>query len=103
MSLTLTTLGYSVFEANMLAIPGYFLFFLNVRSFTLDEELGVDKLQILIVVWISERFRERLYFSAWSNIWTLPFLIGLICIPPSANPWIRYALLTGVNGMPYSK
>ena len=30
MSLTLTTLGYSVFEANMLAIPGYFLFFLNV-------------------------------------------------------------------------
>lgn len=86
MSLTLTTLGYSVFEANMLAAPGYFLFFIN----------------ILIIVWMSERFRERLLFSARSNIWTLPFLIGLICIPTTASPWVRYALLTGVNGMPYS-
>lgn len=52
---------------------------------------------------MSERFRERLIFSAWSNIWTLPFLIGLICIPTTASPWVRYALLTGVNGMPYSE
>lgn len=34
LSLTLRTLGYSVFEANMLAIPGYFLFFVNVSSLT---------------------------------------------------------------------
>lgn len=32
LSLTLRTLGYSVFEANMLAIPGYFLFFVNVSE-----------------------------------------------------------------------
>jgi len=86
LSLTLTTLGYSVFEANMLAIPGYFLFFVN----------------ILVIVWVSEKYRERLIFSAWSNVWTLPFLIGLVCIPPTASPWVRYALLTGVNGMPYT-
>lgn len=30
LSLTLRNLGYSVFEANMLAIPGYTLFFINV-------------------------------------------------------------------------
>ncbi|RFU34241.1 hypothetical protein B7463_g2082, partial [Scytalidium lignicola] len=82
--LTLTTLGYSVFEANMLAVPGYFIFF------------------ILIIVWLSEKFHERLLFSAWSNIWTLPFLIALVCIPPTASPWVRYALLTGVNGIPYT-
>lgn len=42
---------------------------------------GADLVQILVVVWMSERFRERLKFSAWSNVWTLPPLIGL-CIPP---------------------
>ena len=31
LSLTLRTLGYTVFEANMLAVPGYFLFLVNVR------------------------------------------------------------------------
>jgi hypothetical protein len=33
----------------------------------------------------------------------LPFFIGLVVIPPNASPWIRYALLTGVNGIPYSE
>ncbi len=32
LSLTLRTLGYTVFEANMLAVPGYFLFFVNVST-----------------------------------------------------------------------
>ncbi|KAK5458230.1 hypothetical protein LTS15_004310 [Exophiala xenobiotica] len=86
LSLTLRTLGYTVFEANMLAIPGYFLFFVN----------------ILVVVWLSERYRERLIFGSTSNFWVLPFLIGLLAIPASASPWIRYALLTGVNGEPYT-
>lgn len=31
LSLTLRDLGYTVFEANMLAIPGYVLFTINVR------------------------------------------------------------------------
>lgn len=59
--------------------------------------------QILLVVWLSERFNERLLMSALSNIWMLPFLIGLVVIPTTASPWVRYALLTGVNGIPYSK
>ncbi|KAL6242759.1 hypothetical protein RBB50_010405 [Rhinocladiella similis] len=86
LSLTLRNLGYTVFEANMLAIPGYFLFFVN----------------ILVVVWMSERYRERLIFSSLSNWWMLPFFIGLLAIPATASPWVRYALLTGINGEPYS-
>jgi hypothetical protein len=38
LSLTLTTLGYSVFEANMLAIPGFILFFLNVSISLLSNQ-----------------------------------------------------------------
>ncbi|EXJ92391.1 hypothetical protein A1O3_00941 [Capronia epimyces CBS 606.96] len=86
MSLTLRNMGYTVFEANMLAIPGYFLFFVN----------------ILAVVWASEKYRELLIFASLSNVWVLPFLIGLVAIPHTARPWVRYALLTGVNGEPYS-
>ncbi|KAK5271459.1 hypothetical protein LTR96_003284 [Exophiala xenobiotica] len=57
---------------------------------------------ILVVVWLSEKYRERLIFGSTSNFWVLPFLIGLLAIPASASPWIRYALLTGVNGEPYT-
>jgi hypothetical protein len=32
----------------------------------------------------------------------LPFFIGLISISPEANPWVRYALLTGINSLPYA-
>ena len=32
----------------------------------------------------------------------LPFFIGLISIKHDASPWIRYALLTGINGIPYT-
>lgn len=32
----------------------------------------------------------------------LPFFIGLIAISPSANPWVRYTLLTGIAGIPYT-
>ncbi|KAF7559615.1 hypothetical protein G7046_g4545 [Stylonectria norvegica] len=86
MSLTLRNLGYSVFESNVLAIPSYILFAINV----------------VIVGWVSERFNERLLVSASSNIWMLPFFIGLIAIKPDASPWVRYALLTGINSLPYT-
>lgn len=32
----------------------------------------------------------------------LPFFIGLVCIKPDASPWVRYTLLTGINGIPYA-
>jgi hypothetical protein len=51
---------------------------------------------------LSEKFNERLLFAAGSNIWMLPFFIGLVCIKPDASPWVRYVLLTGINGIPYA-
>lgn len=32
----------------------------------------------------------------------LPFFIGLISISPDSNSWVRYALLTGINSLPYA-
>jgi hypothetical protein len=86
----------------MLAIPGYFLFFINV-SYDPRLDFTTERKQILVVVWLSERYKERLLFASLSNVWVLPFLIGLIAISKKASPWVRYALLTGVNGEPYCK
>ncbi|KAH7324436.1 major facilitator superfamily domain-containing protein [Stachybotrys elegans] len=85
LSFILREIGFSVFEANLLAIPSQFLFAVN----------------LLIITWISERFNERAIISSISNIWIFPWLIALITIPASASPWIRYALLTGLLSYPY--
>lgn len=86
LSLILRNMGYSVFQSNLLAIPGYVLFAIN----------------ILVAGWLSETLKERSLVASSSNIWMLPFFIGLVCIKASASPWVRYVLLTGVNGIPYT-
>lgn len=99
--------------SNVLAIPGFLLFALNVSN--LHRVLGYERvqeserggqlltaLQIMFFGWLSEKLNERLLVAAWSNIWMLPFFIGIIAIPPDASPWIRYAMLTGINGIPYT-
>ncbi|KAJ5414792.1 ophD encodes a permease for phthalate transporter, partial [Penicillium cosmopolitanum] len=84
LSLTLRNLGYTVFESNVLAIPSYIIFAINTVP------LG----------WFSERINERFLISALSNIGMLPYFISLIAIKGDGYPWIRYTLLTGINGLP---
>lgn len=85
LSYILRQLGFSVFEANLLAIPSQFLFAVN----------------LLIITWISEKFKERAIVSSSSNIWIFPWLLALVVLPASTSPWIRYALLTGLLSYPY--
>lgn len=96
-------MGYSVFQSNLLAIPGYALFAINV-SFEVEISKNKQLLtkQVLVFGWLSEKLDERLIVAAGSNLWMLPFFIGLICIKPDASPWVRYALITGINGIPYT-
>lgn len=58
--------------------------------------------KLLFFGWLSEKLNERFLIGACSNIWMLPFFVGLISISPDANPWVRYALLTGINSLPYA-
>ncbi|XP_014561513.1 hypothetical protein COCVIDRAFT_86257 [Bipolaris victoriae FI3] len=85
LSYILRQLGFSVFKANLLTIPSQFLF----------------AVQLLILTWLSERVKERAIISSISNIWIFPWLVGLVTLPASASPWIRYALLTGLLSYPY--
>ncbi|KLU82225.1 hypothetical protein MAPG_01300 [Magnaporthiopsis poae ATCC 64411] len=86
LSFILRQLGFSVFEANLLAIPSQLLF----------------AVQLLIITWVSRRFRERAIVASASNVWFLPWLIALVTLPPSASsPWVRYGILTGMLSYPY--
>jgi hypothetical protein len=85
LSYILRQLGFSVFEANLLAIPSQFLY----------------AVQLLIITWLSEKFKERSMISSLSNIWIFPWLLALVVLPAGANPWVRYALLTGLLSYPY--
>jgi hypothetical protein len=85
LSYILRQLGFSVFEANLLAIPSQVLF----------------AVQLLIVTWLSRKFKERSIISSLSNIWIFPWLVALVTLPGSANPWIRYVLLSGLLSYPY--
>lgn len=88
LSLTLRQLGFSVFHSNLLAIPSQFLFAVNC----------------LWLPYLARRFNERSLTSSISNIWTLPLLVALYCIPQVASArwnWTRFALLTLVASFPY--
>ncbi|RYP89208.1 hypothetical protein DL770_004506 [Monosporascus sp. CRB-9-2] len=85
LSFILRQMGFSVFHANLLAIPSQFLFAVN----------------LLIITWVSSRFKERAIVSSTSSIWMFPWILALVLLPSTANPWVRYALLTGFLSYPY--
>ncbi|KAK1750132.1 major facilitator superfamily domain-containing protein [Echria macrotheca] len=84
LSLILRQIGFNVFQSNLLAIPGQFLF----------------AVQLLVLTWISKKVDERSIVSSISNLWFLPWFAALVAIP-NASPWVRYALLTGILSYPY--
>ncbi|KAI1096532.1 MFS general substrate transporter [Rostrohypoxylon terebratum] len=85
LSYILRQIGFSVFNANLLAIPSQFLFAVN----------------LIIVTWVSRRVNERSIISSSSNIWIFPWILALVLLPATASPWVRYALLTGLLSYPY--
>ncbi|KAK7184990.1 hypothetical protein DPSP01_002817 [Paraphaeosphaeria sporulosa] len=85
LSYILRQLGFSTFQANMLLIPSQFLF----------------AVQLLILTWVSKKLKERAIVSSLSNFWIFPWLVALVTLPAGANPWVRYALLSGLLSYPY--
>ncbi|KAK4226000.1 major facilitator superfamily domain-containing protein [Podospora fimiseda] len=85
LSLILRGLGFSVFNANLLIIPAEFLFAVN----------------LIVLTWVSKKLNERSIISSLSNLWMLPWFIALVTFGKDTNPWVRYAVLTGILSYPY--
>lgn len=84
-TLELKALGFDTFHTNLLTIPAYVIFIINLALF----------------VWISERINQRLLLGAFAEIWNLALLIALETLPAGASTWVRYTLLILLIGSPY--
>lgn len=85
LSLELKSLGFSTFNTNLLSIPAYVIFMINLLSWT----------------WISEKFQIRFMLGVGAEAWSLILLIALECLPNGASAWARWVLLILLIGMPY--
>ncbi|KAJ4381287.1 hypothetical protein N0V86_003636 [Didymella sp. IMI 355093] len=85
LTLQLRSLGFGTFETNLLTIPAYVLFIV----------------QLLFWTWVSEKVNDRFLVGLVSQIWALPLLIALECISPSTSPWARWVLAIMIVGHPY--
>lgn len=85
LTLQLKSLGFGTFETNLLSIPAYVIFIINLLFWT----------------WVSEKINQRFLLAVVSQIWNLPLLIALEVLPASANAWVRWVLSVLLVGSPY--
>lgn len=85
LTLNLKTLGFSTFETNLLTIPAYVLFLV----------------QLLFWTWVSERWDNRMGIALVSQIWCLPLVLALELMPGTASPWSWYTCSLMLVGYPY--
>ncbi|KAJ5632900.1 hypothetical protein N7490_009239 [Penicillium lividum] len=84
-SLELKSLGFSTFHTNLLTIPAYVIFILN----------------LLWITWVSERFNQRFLLGIVAQFWALILLIALEVLPNDASAWVRWILIVLLIAMPY--
>jgi hypothetical protein len=86
-TLTCKALGFDTFETNLLTIPAYALFII----------------QLLFWTWFFEKANQRLLLGVLNQIWCLPLLIALITLPTKFNNsnWVKWLLSTLLIGYPY--
>ncbi|KAF2639118.1 MFS general substrate transporter [Massarina eburnea CBS 473.64] len=85
LTLQLKSAGFGTFDTNLLTIPAYVLFII----------------QLLFWTWLSEKLNERFLVGLCSQIWALPLVIALKLIPANASQWARFTLSTLLVGHPY--
>lgn len=88
LALTCKALGFDTFQTNLLTIPAYTLFII----------------QLLFWTWYSERINQRFLIGLIAQIWTLPLLVALETLPPtfSNSNWVKWLLSTLIVGFPYN-
>jgi hypothetical protein len=56
---------------------------------------------MFIVTIISELVSERSFIAMSEDLWALPFLVAIYCLPENPNPWVYYGLATALLMCPY--
>lgn len=85
LTLNLKALGFNTFQTNLMTIPAYVLFLI----------------QLVFWTWLSERVNDRMTTVLVSQLWMLPIILALELLSTSASPWIWYTLSILLIGYPY--
>jgi MFS family permease len=87
-TLTCKALGFNTFQTNLLTIPAYSLFII----------------QLLFWTWVSEKLNQRMLIGIISQIWVLPLLVALETLPPvfKGSNWSKWVISTMIIGYPYA-
>lgn len=85
LTLNLRNLGFDTFQTNLLTIPGYVLFVI----------------QLLFWTRVSERINNRFLIVFYYSVWVFPLILALRFLPDEASAWSRYAITVLVVGYPY--
>lgn len=85
LTLQLRSLGFGVFETNLLTIPAYVLFILSCLFFT----------------WLSEKINQRFLLGVISQLWMIALLIPLLVFPAKESSWARWVCSVLLVGAPY--
>ncbi|KAJ9157056.1 MFS general substrate transporter [Coniochaeta hoffmannii] len=85
LTLNLKQLGFDTFKTNLLTIPGYVLFLI----------------QLIFWTWVSEKINNRFLIVLMCQFYMLPLVITLEVLPNSASPWAWYAPSALLVGYPY--
>ncbi|KAJ5918630.1 hypothetical protein N7466_010622 [Penicillium verhagenii] len=85
LTLFLKSLGFDTFQVNLLTIPGYILFLI----------------QLVLWSWVSERINNRMAIVLYYSFWCIPLLLALEFLPSTASPWAWYAITVLIIGHPY--
>ncbi|KAJ5706613.1 hypothetical protein N7488_006414 [Penicillium malachiteum] len=81
----LKSLGFNTFQVNLLIIPGYLIFLV----------------QLVFWTWVSEKINNRMAIVLFYSVWCLPLLLALETLPSTASPWSWYVITVLVIGHPY--
>ena len=86
-TLTCKALGFDTFQTNLLTIPAYVIFIL----------------QLLFWTWVSEKINQRILLGVIGQLWTLPLLVALVTLPPvfHNSNWAKWVISTLLVGYPY--
>ncbi|KAH7910951.1 major facilitator superfamily domain-containing protein [Hygrophoropsis aurantiaca] len=87
LTLLLRNIGFNTFQTNLLTIPSQVFGILTMFAITL----------------VSESVNERSIIAMMEDLWTLPFLVALYCLPTNPNSWIYFGVVTGLLSYPYTQ
>lgn len=85
LTLTLRELNFDTFQTNLLTIPAFAIFIV----------------QLIFWSWFSEKINNRFLIVLFYSFWLLPLFVALAVLPADANRWSKYAITILIIGYPY--